>query len=99
VITLKSIVRRDPRVAYVVLDGEGVLYHESIGEAHIFNPTATLIWEALDGHRDLASVVDEFGRLSGAPVDVIAQDVIAAVNDFDRLGLIDVPSRDDGSEG
>jgi hypothetical protein len=101
-VTLDAAVRQDPLVAYEVLDGEAVLYHEVSNELHLLNPTATLIWQALDGDRDLRAVIEMFVELTGAPEDVIESDVIDAVHDLERLALVRIDggtdSRfDDGS--
>ena len=86
---------RDPRVAYVVLDGESVLFHEEYGNAHLFNPTATLIWTALDGDRDVDTLVRSFTESTGAPLEVIERDVLTALGRFAALGLLDGFAPDD----
>lgn len=80
--------QRDPDVAWVVLDDESVLFHEVHGQAHLFNPTATMIWTSLTGDVDLRSLVAEFVDATGAPWDVIEQDVLMAVQRFAELGLL-----------
>lgn len=80
-------VRRD--VAAVELDGEAVLL-DGTGTVHTLNPTATLVWQCLDGTSslreiidDLAWVFDEAGRAS------IADDVVALAQDLGRKGLLE----------
>ena len=79
---------RDPQVAFVVLDGESVLFHETLGHAHLFNPTATLVWTEMDGRRDVASLVRVFVDMTGAPAAVIEGDVLSVLEDFAALGLL-----------
>ena len=79
---------RDPQVAFVVLDGESVLFHEGLGRAHLFNPTATLIWTELDGERDVATLIRGFVEMTGGPAAVIERDVLAALQQFADLGLL-----------
>ena len=80
---------RDPQVAFVVLDGESVLFHEQLSTAHLFNPTATLIWTELDGERDVATLIRGFAESTGAPTEVIEHDVVSALERFAALGLLD----------
>jgi hypothetical protein len=87
-IRLATLVCRDPLVAYEVLDGEAVLYHERTQQIHLLNPIATLIWEEFDGRNDLRSVIARFVELSGRPFDVIQRDVLEAVDGFARLDLV-----------
>jgi hypothetical protein len=86
-LALAARVGRNPSIAYQVLDGEGVLYHEVSGQIHILNRTATLIWEHLDGQHELRAVVSGLVELSGAPSEVVERDVIATVTDLVELEL------------
>lgn len=80
--------QRDAAVAWVVLDGESVLFHEVHGQAHLFNPTATMIWTRLTGDVEVRSLVAEFVEATAAPWEVIEQDVLMAVQQFAELGLL-----------
>ena len=91
-----TIAERSPEVAYEVLDGEGVLFHEGTGQLYVFNPTATMIWEALDGRYTIEEIVAEFERLTGAPRATIESDVLSALREFSAAALLDVaPTRSD----
>jgi hypothetical protein len=88
-ISLDGRPQRDPQVAFVVLDGETVLFHEGLGQAHLFNPTATLVWTELDGQREVSTLVDEFVTMTGAPAAVVERDVLSALEQFAALGLLE----------
>jgi PqqD family protein of HPr-rel-A system len=72
----------------VVLDGEAVVYDEASGELHHLNPSATVVFELLDGTstiRELATdVADAFGR----PPEEIEKQIRTLVRRFRRLGLL-----------
>lgn len=86
-VTLDAVVAHNGGVVYVVLDGEGVIYHEGLAQAHVFNVPGTLIWESLDGQRDLRAIVTELVDLTGVEYEIIARDVIDAVARFIELDL------------
>lgn len=91
-----TVVERNPEVAYEVLDGEGVLFHEGTSQVFVLNPTATMIWESLDGRGTIGEIVDEFERLTGAPRATIEADVVAALREFSGAALLTVmPTRTD----
>jgi hypothetical protein len=94
---MRSVLARDPGVAYAVLDGEGVLYHLRQDEILVFNPTATVIWEALDGCRTLEELAEDLARLFEVPPEVVMADVLAAARDLcTRELVIDVTGTAEG---
>lgn len=72
----------------VELDSEAVLYHEDLNTVHLLNPTATIIWNSLDGETDLASLTAYLADAFSADLDVVMADVIAVVREFGRQGLL-----------
>ena len=84
----ESVVERCPEVAYEILDGEAVLFHEGTGEVHVLNHTATFIWQAFDGESRVSDVVAHLSRLAGVSYPVIEADVLATLQDFRNLGLV-----------
>ena len=84
-----SIPVTDPAVASVELDGEAVLYHERLNTVHVLNPTATVIWNGLDGAADLDGLSADLAEAFSADFDLVRSDVIEAVCEFGRQGLLE----------
>jgi hypothetical protein len=94
---MRSVLARSPNVAYAVLEGEGVIYHLRQDEILVFNPTATLIWEAFDGSRTLEEMAVDFARLFDVPREAIMADVLATARDlFTRELVLDVTVTEEG---
>lgn len=112
-ITAASVPRRHDQTFTEVLDGEAVVYEERGRTLHVLSPTATVIWENLDGELSLDGLAAALSDAFGAPLEVVRADTLATVTSFAELGLLDgstgpevaeadvdndtVPSTDDSS--
>lgn len=87
----------DAKVAWRVVDGEGVLLHAETSAYFGLNWTGTLIWEQLAIRQ--ASVDELAGwirdRIVGVPVDVVFE-LKAFIADLRRLDLLDQVEDGDG---
>jgi hypothetical protein len=81
--------RASGAVVGVELDGEAVLYHEVANTIHVLSPTATIVWNLLDGEHDVASVVSELAEVFEVPPERMLEDVLAAVRAFGGQGLLE----------
>jgi len=52
----ESVLVRNERLAWRVLDGEAVILFPEAGTLHRLNPTGTIMWEQLNGDRTLADI-------------------------------------------
>lgn len=84
----RSTVSASPHVAAVELDGEAVLYHEQLRIVCVLDPTATLIWNSLDGEDDLATIAEQLAAQFGAPVGEVTDDVVTGARDLGARGLL-----------
>ena len=84
----------DPAVASVELDGEAVLYHERLNTVHVLNPTATVIWKCLDGFTNLDGLSTDLAAAFSVDVGMVHTDVLEAVRDFGRQGLLEAVEPD-----
>ena len=75
-------------VVGVELDGEAVLYHEEAKTVHVLNPTATIIWNCLDGRIGLERLCLDLGEAFEVPVERLRSDVVNAVRELGRQGLL-----------
>ena len=49
--------RRKPDAAYKMIDGEAMIVLPGKGVVHVLNPSGSLIWDLLDGSRNLDSII------------------------------------------
>lgn len=87
-----AVLRRDPAVATVVLDGEGVLLDPS-GNVHVLSPSGTAVWESLGSATTPTAVIKELSAVYGVGPEVLAADVMRLVEDFWSKGLLAEPRR------
>jgi hypothetical protein len=92
----RSAPRRDPSVAWRVLDGEAVLYHDRLGSVCLLDPIATTIWQELDGVRELETISSELAVRFGSDARRVLDDVLEAVASLGAQGLIDGVRADPG---
>ncbi len=88
----------DAKVAWRVVEGEGVLLHAETSAYFGLNRTGTLVWEQLAirpvSVEDLAAWMRD--RIAGVPVDV-ASELDAFIADLRRLDLLDQVEDGDGA--
>ena len=66
--------KRDPSVAWRVIQGEAVMVLPSTGKVHTLNAVGTRFWELVDGQRSLAEIVRQIAEEFDAPAEAIAAD-------------------------
>lgn len=79
----------DSGVIGVEVDGEAVLYHEHALTVHALNPTATVIWNCLDGEVSVGELCDDLAAAFSIQVETLQGDVVEAVREFGRQGLLE----------
>jgi coenzyme PQQ biosynthesis protein PqqD len=66
--------RRDPSVAWRVIQGEAVMVLPSTGKVHTLNAVGTRFWELVDGRRTLAEIARQLEEEFEALPETIASD-------------------------
>jgi hypothetical protein len=79
--------RRD-RLATVDVDGELVVLDEDSGAVHLLNPTASIVFQCLDGTSTLREIAGDFADELGAPLDVVEADLVRLAIDLAAHGLL-----------
>jgi hypothetical protein len=81
--------QRSPAVIYEVVDGRAVLVDPDGVELITLNAVATLVWEALDGTREVpelaTAIVD---GLEGVTLPDLEHDIGEFLNEVEAAGLI-----------
>ncbi len=83
-----SMPERGGRLLGAVLDGEEVVYDPVLREAHLLNPTASMLLARCDGRTSVAALVAELQEAYGGDPDVIEHDVHEALADFRARRLV-----------
>src|SRR5688572_30693779 len=66
--------RRDPSVAWRVIQGEAVMVLPSTGKVHTLNEVGTRFWELVDGNCSLAEIIGQLQDEFDASPEAIARD-------------------------
>jgi hypothetical protein len=75
-------------VVSVELDGEAVLLHESDETLHLLSPTATIVWNLLDGRSPLDEIAADLAEAFNVALNQMEHDVVGVVKDFGARGLL-----------
>lgn len=82
------VARRRGDVAVEELDHELVVLDERTGRLHVLNPTATVVWQCLDGDADLATLAVELATAFGAEADAVRADLLTLARQLADDGLL-----------
>jgi hypothetical protein len=75
-------------VASVEVDGEIVLYDDATRRLHRLNPTASALWQCLDGTGTLADIAADIAEVYRTDVSAVLDQVIAVARQFGAEGLL-----------
>jgi hypothetical protein len=87
---LTCIPRQNPDYRLELLDGELLLYHLTETKILYCNPTASLIWQVIDGQRSLADIIHLLSESYPESAQEIAADVPETVQQFVQQGCIEI---------
>lgn len=80
---------QNPKTAYRVIDGEGVIVHLDSSMLYSLNPVATLIWKMCDEKTTVKEIVDNFIKEEfEVESEVAEKDCLEFVHDFIDKGLL-----------
>lgn len=79
---------RSPLVQSVEIDGQTVLYVESVNKMHVLNPSATVVWNCMDGTGTIAEIAGDISAAFAVDLDTVRRDVLQAVREFASDGLL-----------
>ena len=77
-----------PSVATEVLDGDVVLHDEATGQVHLLNPSASVVWQLLDGETTIEEIAEAIADASGVDFGQVSSDTIDLVRMLGRLGVL-----------
>jgi hypothetical protein len=80
--------RRDPSVAWRVIQGEAVMVLPSTGKVHTLNEVGTRFWELIDGQRSLEEIAKKIEEEFDAPPGAIEADCQRFANELAERRLL-----------
>ncbi len=92
-IRAEAVPRIPEEIVWVEVDGETVVYDERRKQVHLLNPTASLVWSAIDGRASLDQIAGELSGAFGAEPAVVRSDVQELVRELTELGLLALSTR------
>lgn len=72
----------------IEVEGERVVIGGRWGGSQVLNPTATLIWQFLDGEATLGELIDDFADELGTSRKIVKRDVLEFARSLGRAGLL-----------
>jgi hypothetical protein len=81
--------RRRRSASTEILDGEAVVYSEETAALHVLNPSATVIWQSLDGEVSLGDLATELSEAFDVAYEIVLADVLKLVGEFGIMGLLE----------
>lgn len=85
---LGTILSKTPDAAYRIYDGEATIVLPSKAEVTVLNPVASLVWDAIDGRRTLAEILDSVLRDYEVPREQAMRDLLEFVNTLREQGMV-----------
>jgi len=88
-----DIPRRAAGVNYEIIEGRAVVIDPDGRELITLNEVGTLIWEHLDGERDVPALVDELlTEFDGVTREQFERDVRAYLDELRDVGILEAPT-------
>ena len=70
--------------------GDGfILYNHDSSLVHHLNPTASVVWQLLDGAATVARLAEEIADEYGLAVDNVQMQIVSLVAELDAMGLVE----------
>lgn len=70
------------------LDGETILYHDTLKQMIYLNDSASTVWHLCDGRRSVGEIIDILGDVYSEVGQSIALDVKEAIDSLAREGAL-----------
>jgi hypothetical protein len=85
---LGTILSKTPDAAYRIYDGEATIVLPSKAEVTVLNPVASLVWDAIDGRRTLAEILESVLHDYDVPREQALHDLLEFVNTLREQGMV-----------
>ncbi len=85
---LNIVLSKTPDAAYRVYDGLATIVLPSRSEVNVLNPVASLVWDAIDGRRTLAEILESVLRDYEVPREEATRDLLEFVNALQAQGMV-----------
>jgi hypothetical protein len=85
---LNRVLTRNADSAYRVYDGKATIVLPGRGEVNVLNPIGSLVWESIDGARNLEQIADRIMGEYQISRDQAVADLIEFITDLERHGMV-----------
>ena len=85
---LNTVLSKTPDAAYRIYDGEATIVLPSKAEVNVLNPVASLVWDAIDGRRTLAEILESVLRDYDVPREQATRDLLEFVDALREHGMV-----------
>jgi hypothetical protein len=89
---------RRPNLMTRRIDAEAVVLDPQAGYVHQLNETARCVWDRCDGAQSAADIAADLAAIYDAPQEQVLSDVVATLETFVRLGLMNAMDTDQSGE-
>jgi hypothetical protein len=86
---LGTILSKTPDAAYRIYDGEATIVLPSKAAVTVLNPVASLVWDAIDGRRTLAEILESVLSEYEVTREQAMQDLLEFVDALREQGMVD----------
>jgi hypothetical protein len=80
---------RHPDVWLRQAEKENAVLSPASGSVHMLNESALAIWHLCDGKTSLEEMVDAICDVSKMPEDLVAEDVVRILGEFEVAGIVE----------
>jgi coenzyme PQQ biosynthesis protein PqqD len=88
-VTTTDVYRRSRDSAFRIIDDEAIVVAPSEGIARVLNATAALVWQMLDGTRNLSAIIEAIVLEFDAPAQEIEADVLELVQNLKQNKMVE----------
>ena len=85
---LSTILTKTPDAAYRIYDGHATIVLPSKARVNVLNPVASLVWDAIDGRRTLAEILETVLRDYDVPREEATKDLLDFVSALRDQGMV-----------
>ena len=79
-------------VAWALAGTEAVVFHPALRAAHVLDPTATLLWQCLDGKSPLAEIFADLADAFSVPPARVEADCLPVIEAWQSTWMVVPPA-------
>lgn len=85
---MKRVYKKNEKIAWRIVEGDGVLLNLSTGYYYTLNEVGRFLWETLDGKKPLSDILTDIIGCYDVDTETAKNDMITLIEDLLQEGLI-----------